>query len=292
MAEQNQTGDTAVVAQGAQPAPTQITTPAPDAVVTPAPTVPAPTTLPVESSDRTREQFEKLLESNRILTELALRNQTAVAQPVQQPVVPEPNLADFTRVNPITGEEYIDREKLTKVLADSRDTALKSQEIARQAADDARRVAEEANRREIERQEKETFSTFPELNRKDKNFNEKFEKKVRGVLLDSYVNTMAYGGRPLSFLEAAKFVQENVSAGVETPVKVSAEAQPATAPTAQELKEQANVSVPSQPQQVLPSANAEEMQRLSLRTRLGDDSALAERLKYTEHISPEGAETT
>ena len=292
----NPTAMAAPVAPVAQPTP--VVAPVAPIVQAQVASQPAPTFTPQQPTNtRTAEQFEKLLETNRLLNqELIRRSQANQAfQPIQAaPVAPapvEPNVADFTRVDPISGEEYIDKGKLQNALQRAQQEAMRGQETATRAEQAMRNYVEAANGREIERQNKETFTVYPELNPQGKNFDTRFHAQVRGILTDSFLNTREYGGRPLTFIEAAQFIK---GTGNQQPSQQQVVPTPqggVQQPTAQELKEQASLSIPSQPQQVLPSsANDETIKALSEKTRYGDDKALAERLKYTEHILPRGAE--
>jgi len=54
----------------------------------------------------------------------------------------------------------------------------------------------------------------------------------------------------------------------------------------QDLKTQASVNLPSQPQQMMPAQQQADIENLRYRTQRGDDQALAERLMHTEHLVP------
>lgn len=284
-------------------APEPVVTSAPVAQTPPAsvPTPAAPASLPSDTRDRTKEQFDKLLDSNRRLfeaNELLRRemSQRTTAQqtyaPIQQTPQPVPqqqvNPADFVETDPTTGEQYINTQKMTARLNEVNARASRTE----QAVKNYIKTAEE---REIERQSKETYTVYPELNpgtasALNPKFDEKFNKQVRGVLLDSMYNPNDYGGRPLSFKEAADFVKAtNPTAQPQpapTPTKKEKEAQAAATAASQDLKTQGSVQVPSQPQNAPQPVNDEELQRLRMKTRLGDSEALAKRLINTEHILP------
>lgn len=291
-------------------APAQPVTPAPvvtpQAPVAPAPATPAP--LPEDTRGKTREQFEKLLESNRRLfetntmlqQEMTRRNTAnqsfAPMQQVPQPPANQVNPADFVEVDPVSGESYINTQKMTARLNELNVKASR----AEQAVQNYIKTAEN---REIERQSKEAFTAYPELNPGTANvrnpkFDEKFNKQVRGVLLDSMYNPDDYGGKPLSFREAADLVKQLPASAQPQPVtatpdaKKEEKAKAEAAEKSKELKAQSSAQVPSQPQNAPQPVNDEEIQRLRLKTRLGDSEALARRLINTEHIVPKEGQST
>lgn len=295
MANQTQTGTTTP----AQPAVAPVTNPAPVAPVAPqAPVQPVPVTPAAQpiadtSAQRTREEFEKLLESNRklhtanSLLQEEIARRTNVQQqfaPVQQPVAPQtPNIQDFVEIDPDTGTKYINERKLQSAIAEANTRAS-------QAVTQMQNYIQANEQREIDRQNKEAFSAYPELNPSNQNFNRDFSNSTSALILHSYMNPRNYSeGRPLTFKEAADLVRKGQ--GISQQVVA-----PATQPQApivqantstQDLRGQASVSLQSVPQQVMASPEvAAQVQALRERTRLGDDAALAERLKYTEHIIP------
>ena len=179
------------------------------APVTPAPVQPAQ--LPDDTRERTREQFEKLIDSNKRLfesnkmlaQELQQRNQIAQTfapiQNVPQPRPAQVNPQDFVEVDPVTGESSVNVERMKTHIEEINQRANR----AEQAVQSYIKTSEE---REIDRQNREAFGSYPELNpNDDKTFNVGFNKQVRGVLFDSMYNSSDYGGRPLTFKEAAAF---------------------------------------------------------------------------------------
>ncbi len=180
---------------------------------------PAPAAQPVEPTrDRTGEQFDKWLNSNNQLYQqqqaqnvliqqlLAQQQQQAKsAAPAAQPADP---FTDFTMKDPTTGEEYIDRQKMQNAFS----TMRQQIEQANQAANQARQQAQQA---EKDRQDREAFQTYPELNRGNQNFDPIFERNTRAFLTDSMLNAKDYGGRALSFREAADLVRAGARPSVQ-----------------------------------------------------------------------------
>jgi len=238
--------------------------------------------------DRTRENFEKLLESNNRLYEQneMLRKeiqdrlaQAPAPQPAPQPAQAPQSEWDFYEVDPKTGETFINRDKLSQTMKELRDRT-------QQAEVQVQKIAKSNEEREIDRQNQEAFNAYPELNpgNKDK-FDKRFHQQVRGMLYDSFLNPAEYGGRPVTFKEAADLVRGG------QPTQPKAEPQGGQQqPTGQALKEAGAANVPSQPQNPTAPSNDEELLALRFATRMGNDEALARRLIHTEHILPRDAQ--
>lgn len=290
MMNEEQTQGSVQAQTAAQPADTTVAQPA--TAVEPKPVE----DLPAETRERTREQFEKLLESNRRLYEAnellrhemeQRRTTNQVFDPIQsvppqqqRPVNQEVNPSDFVERDPITGESYINEQRLRARLEEIQQRA----DRAEQAIQSYVKSAEE---REIERQNKEAFAQYPELEPGAKNFDGSFHKQVRGILADSMFNPDEYGGRPLSFKEAADFVRaQNPKQTQQVDEKAQVDAQAKTK-AARELKEQVSNQAVSQPRAQRELSDDEELDNLRYRTRYqNDDEALALRIMHTEHILP------
>lgn len=266
-----------------------------DPVAAPAPQAPAatPEVLPTETRDRTREQFEKLLESNRKLFESneALRRDLESQKQVQtnkqvQPVQ-QVNPNDFVEIDPISGEKLINEQRLRARLEELNTKAAKVDDLEKTLQG----YVKSTESREIERQEKETFAAYPELDPRNAGFDPSFNRLVRATLTDSFYAQEDYGGRALSFKEAADIVKSQypgLSKKKETqPTAEEQKAAEEAAAAAQSVKEQGSAQAVSQPRaQVQQEASdEEELKALQYRTRyMNDDQALAERIKHTEHI--------
>lgn len=280
--------------------PTQVVTPEP--VVTesvasqPAPAPVAPT-LPTETRDRTREQFEKLLESNKRLmheNELMKKEVTQrqelgrIFDPIQQfqPAPAQSNANDFVERDPITGEKLINDDKLRARIEDINQRAAKAERALQS-------YMQASEAREIERQNQEAFQKYPELSPDPAKRDEVFHTMVRGILADSFVNTESYGGRPLTFREAADYVAQHTNrktATVKAEEDADATQKAQAAAAAKQLKEQGSAQANSQPRAQQQMTDDQELETLRYRTRyLNDDAALAERIKHTEHILPREA---
>ena len=252
------------------------------------PTQPSAPAEPEQMKDRTRENFEKLLDSNQRLYEQneilrqEIHQRLGQAAPQAQPQPAQPQAQpqsewDFYEVDPKTGETYINRDRLNRTMKDI-------QERARRAEVTVQSYVKTAEEREIERQNQETYASYPELNPKGEKFDKQFHLQVQGLLYSSFIGPDQFGGKPLTFKEAASLVRGG------QPAQPQGEPAPAPQPGAGEaLKEAGAAQVSSQPQN--PSAPTDDAELIALRfaTRMGNDRALAERLIHTEHILPAGA---
>lgn len=286
---------TPVVPQQAAPA-------APEPVAQVAPMEPAAASVSTEGmSNRTQENIDKLLESNQRLyqaNELLREAMTQRNQPNQQfaqPQTPAPTqattpqqattaqLSDFTITDPKTGDKYVDEAKLRQTMMEIQQRAAKAEETANNYA----RIVDE---REKDRQNSEAFTAYPDLNPRSTQFDARFSNQTRALITDSMLNPHDYNGRPLTFREAADFIRETTGKPVSqqpvaAPTVTPANADVPAAPTANQInKEQASLSATPQPQAVQNDIAREDLSRLQMATRTGDDEALAARLVHTDHI--------
>lgn len=230
-----------------------------------------PENLPEDSSERTREQFEKLKQHNKELAEENRRLKGDGSESVFGDLRPKTTVAasqankqllkDFNLTLPqseldklMDEEGYIDPALLKKALTDSQATA-------QQALTEAKRMREEfENARETE-QVKQAHGEFPLLNPRSTDFNQKFFDAVKNEMMSQMIR----GEKDL--VAAARKVAEWF------PITTS------TKPVEPEKKElqikQANLTGtnPSRPQEA-PVDN--DLQR---RMWKGDRTALLERLK-------------
>jgi hypothetical protein len=238
--------------------------------------------------NRTREQFEKLLENNtrlheanRLLTQEVLQRTQLNTQfaPIQGGQPQQAAVQDFVEIDPETGVKYINERKLQSQLSDANVRATRAENAVQN-------YIQASEQREIERQNKEAFATYPELNPTNPAFNPALSNQTSAVILHSMMNPRNYGGRPLTFVEAANLVKGTPGTQPQAAPQVPAQAVGGGVST-QDLRAQASADFQSQPPQVLPNPQMDrQLEGLQARTRLGDDQALAERLKYTEHIVP------
>lgn len=278
----------------------------------PAPVAPVPQALPTEVQDRTREQFEKLLESNSKLFEAnevlrqelearteASRQFEPTPQPVQTPSTQLQTVdpMDFVYTDPITGARLIDEKKFKEKIDEINNKASKVDQIE-QTVKQYTQVAEqreiERQNREIERQNREAFTAYPELdpNRPDK-FNKTFSNQTRALIYDSLINPQDYNGRSLDFKEAADFVRAQYQGTTTTMQGQTLPSEQKQSDAAQTLKQQASLGANGQQPMERTNESADvDLQSLRLKTRLGDRMALAQRIFAAEQAAKGGAEAS
>lgn len=297
----------------------QITSPAP--VAAPAPVevpavqpAPAPAPAPAPTSDRTSEQFSKLLENNKRLFDAneslkqELASRAAASQqfaPINQPPVPQQqvqqqvvNPQDFINVDPVTGERYVDEGRLQAKIADMERRTTQAQEAIS-------RYIQTSEQREIEKQNQEAFRAYPELDPNDyEKHDQAFHNQTRAIIYDSLINPKDYNGRPLTFKEAADFVAKTNGKGKWGQIPAAGQQPaPTQVPTqtpganqemlnqAQEMKNQASASAQGQYQPERTTVQTEDYNFLVDRTRHGDLDSLAKRLAMTDHTFKDQALT-
>ena len=260
-----------------------------------APTIPSEGSFPADISQRTSEQFDKLKDSNNRLYEAnkILRDELTRKAMVEQQFAPvqqvqqtqQPNIADFITNDPVTGEQFVDNSKLQKVIAETNQRATKA-EVAVQSYIKQQQYMEE------QKQTEEAYKNFPQLNPSvpDK-FDTELSKRTRTLLLDSMMNPVDYGGRPLSFREAAELANGDLSK--IRPMKQTSQApEQASAKTQQQedsvAKEQAGLaaqgtSSASQPPAVSPDEDLTNLRLLSRKGGKVGDWAIAQRLSKIPH---------
>jgi len=142
--------------------------------------------LPEDSSERTKQQFEKLKAQLRDARERLAKSESVFEsiKPKQQPQgMP-------------TADQYIDPETgIVDIAGLNRAIATAEKRAAR---------AESTVQSYIEQQQtKEALKSYPQLDPKADNFDKDFHQRTRAFLMDSMVNPQDYGGKVLSFKEAA-----------------------------------------------------------------------------------------
>lgn len=253
--------------------------------------------LPTDISKRTQEQFDKLLDSNQKLfqanellrQEMVKRNEAnavfqSINQPVQQPAVQPVNPQDFMEVDEY-GVKFVNEIKLQGAISAINERATKAERVVQN-------YIQGAEQREIDRQNKEAFVTYPELNPTSQNFDKPLSDFTRAVIYDSLINPQSYGGRNLTFKEAADLVKSRIATGekVTTTEETVVENKPkeVSAQVAQEQKEQGSLAAAGQGQPQRTMSAEEDLETLRQMTRLGganSDRAIIERLKrIPEHM--------
>lgn len=212
--------------------------------------------LPEDAKERTKQEFEKMREKLR--EERTRREYLETVFNSMQTKKAEPEITPI--YDPSTG--LLDEKALTDV---QRRTV---------AAEDRAKRAEEAVSSYLQDQEnRETYAAFPELNPEAEKFNKTLHNLTRSIALDSMVNPTDYGGKQLSFKDAADIAKKTMGTSVEQIKKEAAKE------TLEQLtpKEQASLEATgstTRRQQALGS-----LDELKRRTQKGDVNATIERLK-------------
>jgi hypothetical protein len=251
------------------------------------PAVTTGTQLPVGTSERTAEQFDKLKESNKKLYEANQLLQQELErkkgleqqfQPVQQAIPQEqqPKIEQFIETDPVTGEQFVNEDRLKKAIGEAQSRATRAEQAVQS-------YIKQQQEREEQRQTEEAYKAYPELNPSHEKFDTDLTRKTRAFLLDSMVNPQEYSGRPLSFREAADLAKQAIGAPV-----ASLAPQPKLEPKKDqenEIKMQASAEtsgISSQTQEAN-QVPQEELEVLRDRSRRGDLWAVAKRLSQIEH---------
>lgn len=221
-------------------------------------TQPAEAELPDDSSERTRQQFDKLRSELRTEKEQRLRVESAFS--AMQPK-PEPD-KETPIYDPDTG--LLNEQALTS-----------TQKQAQEAVKEAAATKKQLNQFVQDQDEREAFAAHPELNiRDDKTFNKEFHTEVRKTILDSMVNPNDYGGKQLNMREAGDLVKKSSSTDTESAKKQGAKE------AIEELtpKEQGSLEATGSSKGEQLSAQ-EDLETLKQMTRKGDIGATMARLK-------------
>lgn len=240
--------------------------------------------LPEGTSARTSEQFDKLLESNQRLQEAnkILQSELARKAQAEQQFAPlqqqtqqqQPQVEQFVELDPVTGERYVNEEKLGTAIREANQRAEK----AEKAVQDYVRYQQQQDE---QRQTVEAYKAYPELNPQAENFDSGLHRRTRALLLDSMMNPGDYDNRTLTFKEAADLARE------QNPKEATAVEQKVEEQVAQEealkQKEQAGMAASGGAVNVNPAQQDADLESLRWRSRTGDLWAIAQRLQSVPH---------
>ena len=211
--------------------------------------------LPDEAKERTKREFDKLREQLR--EERARREyMETVFNTIQTP-----------KADKVESPPLYDRETgmlNEQVLTDVQQRALQAEERAKQAEASIVRYMDEVERREA-------YAKHPELNPAAESFDEEFSELTSAFILRSMTDPEKYGGKQLSFVDAATRAKKILARGGEVAKAEGAkEALEKLAP-----KEQAALEAAGSSGRRSDTTNLDE---LKVRTRKGDMNAITERL--------------
>lgn len=273
--------------------------------VAPTPAIPNAFELPQGVSERTKENFDrltdsnrKLLEANQILeTELSRRSLSERQMaPISQQQPQQPDVTQFVEVDSITGEKYVNEQKLQQAIVQANDRASRAEQQVRS-------YIETQQQKEIRKQEDETYMAYPQLNPSNvQGYDKELEVMTRAYALDSMMNPKDYGNRTLSFKEAADMASKKLKGNIpvaapSAPAQVAAVQQAVVnnqpnaiqQPISQGnsvnsgIPEQGGMAAEGRPVNVNPQDLTNDLRVLQDRTRKGDVWALAQRLTQVPH---------
>ena len=204
--------------------------------------------LPEEVKERTKAEFEKLKEANRLLKQ-ELEASRPKPQSVLESLRPQGGQVDKKEIatliednTDLKGSEvddvikqlvdednYLDTDKLKKVLADNSRKMSMAEQRAAKAEEVAKMASEKVTKFEETEQMKRVYQEFPTLNPESENFDERFFQLVRnemiGQLMENgqqdltaatkkVMDIYRPGEAEAKKLEAATTQREQASAGV------------------------------------------------------------------------------
>jgi len=223
--------------------------------------------LPKGASERTKKQFNKLK------SQLKEYRERLFGEQVFRDIKPTP-------AKKVEGERklYDPETGIVDVQALER---LESRTV--RAEEDARRSKEAVTRYIESTQSREAYASHPELDPKGDKFDEKLHRTTRAFIMDSTAFPDSYGGRTLSYKEAADLAKEAKVTGQPVP-----EEKPETPKQAAERltpKEQASLEASGRPTPgVRKELSEEEAERERVLTRLGQREAMTERMSRIPEV--------
>jgi len=215
--------------------------------------------LPEGTKDRTAEQFDKL--KSQLRDERLRREEAEILS--QQYQYSQYSQTQTSAAKPLYDQNtgYVDVQELEKM----RTTSTKAESRAVKAEKKLEKFIQD-------QQEREAFSSYPELNKKGKDFDPELNVLVRGVLTDSIMNPKDYGGRELTLKEAADRIKSLSNKELAKAEQLGAE----KAVKQLTPKEQASLEATGRSDRREPEVDYATLRRRSQR---GDRSAIIERLR-------------
>lgn len=203
------------------------------------------------------------------------------------------NVNDFLEPDEY-GSQVVNLEKLEKALSDINQT----QEQVVQTGKQAQEFIENQQKKEEIRQTQEAYAQYPQLNPDGNDYDQEFLRLTRQILVDSYAYPNDYGGISLTVKQAADraSVYTNALKAGKTPEQAQAETEKEAAKQAAENKakteaaqkeaeankQQASSEIRGSQQGQQALTDADHI-NLVIKTRQGDNWALAQRLQAVSH---------
>lgn len=209
--------------------------------------------LPEEAKDRTKKEFEKLKRD--LYNERMRREQLESRFQSMQPKAPALPPVYDPETGLLNEQALSQRDRLTQ-----------------EALDRAARAEEAVQNYEKVQEERELFSSYPELDNNNDKFDEELSHQVAAIKLHSMVSPEVYGGKQLSAKEAADFLSKRGQKALEAVKQQGAkEAIEQLTP-----KEQASLEATGSSGRRTQVSNLDDLRS---RSRKGDSDAIMERLK-------------
>jgi len=230
-------------------------------------------------------------------------------QPQTQQPKPTPPAAKSLHVNDFIepdelGQQVVNVDKLSKALEEINST----QQQVVQSGKQAQEFIETQQKKEEIRQTQEAYAQYPQLNPDGKEYNTEFLRLTRQILVDSYAYPDDYGGISLTVKQAADRAavystalssgqtheqaqaaadKEAIKQEAENKAKVE-EAQK----NAELTKQNASLEVRGSGQAGVQALTDADHVNLVMKTRLGDNWALAQRLQTVSHAGTPSSSRT
>lgn len=216
-----------------------------------------PEGLPEDAKERTKREFDKL--QSQLRDERTRREYyEALINSNQQPQQEQSQFVD-----PYTGQPD---EKLNAL--------AKSVSEMAQTIEQERQERVKANQRE---EEEAVYAEYPELNPEGKSYDKTFRNLTRSIALGAMVDPDAYGGKELTFMEAAKEAKKIMKGNVEEAKKEGAtEAVEQLTP-----KEQASLEAVGSPSR---RSEVDDLAELRQASRGKDSNAVQARIERFKRI--------
>ena len=174
-----------------------------------------PAELPEDAKERTKVEFEKLKQHNKVLAEE--NEQLKAVNPPKQSVLesfdPQVNVANTSNLSQqqvddvvkglIDENGYLDQALLESTLRNYNQQVAEAKTIAEQARLEAFKARSEVSNFEIKRETRVAHKKFPSVDPNSNSFDPIFYKNVKNALLGAM-----YEGKKMSFIDACREVKK------------------------------------------------------------------------------------
>lgn len=239
--------------------------------------------------DRTKEQFDKLTQSNQelkkerdeyknILESLRPNSPNTPQEKQEPPSVQAPSANQYSHLNQqqvdsitdnfVDDNGYVDVRKLNQFLQDTNQRAIRAEQAAQQARQESRRTVQDF---EESNTVKQAHEKYPELDPKSDSFNEEFYDSVRNELVGQMLS-----GKKEDLLQAASKWHKRMYGPEKKAQKEKEKQEEAQRQEGQQARAAINTTPTGGAKNRMSMADHD---NLVYRTRKGDRNALKERLE-------------